>query len=176
MSDQFLGEIRVFPYNFAPLNWAQCNGQLLAISQNSALFSLLGISFGGDGRVTFALPNLQGRVPMGTGQGPTLSPRVLGEEGGSETVTVTLANVPAHTHMINTMSDPGTLQAPGSDRVLARSTNANPYQSVTTQNLVQMSPQMLSPFAGGGQPHTNLQPTLSLNFCIALNGVFPARS
>jgi microcystin-dependent protein len=176
MSDQFVAEIRIFPFNFPPTGWAFSNGQLMPISQNTALFSLLGTTYGGDGKSTFALPNLQDSVPMqqGDAQGG-LSARDLGETGGSDAITLLSSEMPAHTHTITTMSDPGTLQVPGPDRILARSANANAFQSNTTANLQPMSPNQLA-IVGQSLPHNNLQPYLTLNFCIALQGIFPPRS
>lgn len=174
MSDQFLAEIRVFPFNFAPTGWAFCNGQIMPISQNTALFALLGTTYGGDGKSTFALPDLQGSVPMQPGQGQGLSLRDLGEQSGVESITLLVSEIPVHTHIVNTMSDPGTLQIPAPDRILARSANASAYQTNTSANLAMMAPQALAP-AGGGLPHNNMQPYLTLNFCIALQGIFPQR-
>jgi len=174
MSDQFVAEIRIFPFNFPPTGWAFCDGQLMPISQNTALFSLLGTVYGGDGKSTFALPDLQGSSPMQPGQGQGLSLRDLGEQSGVETITLLPSEMPVHTHTVNTMSDPGTLQVPGPDRILARSANATAYQTNTSANLVTMAPQTLA-LAGGGLPHNNLQPYLTLNFCIALQGIFPQR-
>jgi microcystin-dependent protein len=174
MSDQFLAEIRIFPFNFPPTGWAFCNGQLMPISQNTALFALLGTTYGGDGKSTFALPDMQGNAPMQPGQGQGLSLRDLGEMSGVESITLLQSEIPFHTHTVNNMSDPGTLQQPGPDRILARSTNANAYQTNTSANLQMMAPQALA-LAGGGLPHNNMQPYLTLNFCIALQGVFPQR-
>ena len=174
MSDQFLAEVRIFPFNFAPTGWAFCNGQLMPISQNTALFALLGTVYGGDGKSTFALPDLKGNVPMQPGHGSGLSLRDLGEMSGVESITLLLSEIPVHTHTVNTMSDPGTLQIPGPDRVLARSANATAYQTNTSANLQMMAPQALA-LAGGSLPHNNMQPYLTLNFCIALQGVFPPR-
>lgn len=175
MADPFVAEIRIFPFNFAPKGWAWCDGQLLPLSQNTALFSLLGTTYGGDGKSTFALPNLQGRAPMHPGQGPGLSLRDLGESGGSETVTLLESEIPAHAHAVRAVSDPGELQVPSSQRALARSQNAQAYQSTTGQNLVATAPESLAP-AGGDAPHNNMQPYLTFHFCIALQGVFPPRT
>ncbi|HEX8319988.1 phage tail protein [Longimicrobium sp.] len=174
MSDQFLAEIRIFPFNFPPTGWAFCNGQLMPLSQNTALFALLGTVYGGDGKSTFALPDLQGSAPMQPGQGSGLSLRDLGEMSGVENITLLISEIPVHTHAVNTMSDSGTLQQPGPDRILARSANATAYQTNTSANLQMMAPQALA-LAGGGLPHNNMQPYLTLNFCIALQGVFPQR-
>jgi len=156
MSDQFVAEIRVFPFNYAPKGWALCNGQLMRISQNAALFSLLGTTYGGDGTQTFALPNLQGSAPMQQGQGQGLSSWALGAASGVENVTLLQSEMPTHNHTINTMSDPGTTQAPSPSVVLARSANANAYQNDGSAKFAQMSLDMLAS-VGGGIPHSNLQ-------------------
>lgn len=174
MADPFVAEIRIFPFNFAPKGWAWCDGQLLPLSQNTALFSLLGTTYGGNGKSNFALPDLQGRAPMHPGQGPGLSLHDLGETGGSETVTLLESEIPSHSHKLRANSDIGELQIPTSTRSLARSQNATAYQSVTNQNLTAMSGQKLAP-AGGDQPHNNMMPYLTFYFCIALQGVFPPR-
>jgi microcystin-dependent protein len=171
MADPFVAEIRVFAGNFAPRGWAFCDGQLLPLSQNVALFSLLGTIYGGDGRSTFALPNLQGSVPMHPGQGPGLSLHDLGESSGAEYLTLLESEIPAHTHTLRTLSDPGDLADP-STRSLARSRGGNVYQQNSIANLTPMGPLALQ-IAGGSQPHNNLQPYLALNFIIALQGVFP---
>jgi microcystin-dependent protein len=171
--DPFLAEIRIFPFNFAPKGWAFCNGQILPISQNTALFSLLGTTYGGDGKSTFALPDLQGRAAMHPGQGPGLSLHDLGETGGSETVTLLQTEIPAHSHACRASSDPGELQGPSPTRTIARSANGFAY--VAGPANVAMAPQVLPP-AGGDQPHNNMQPYLTFNFCIAMQGIFPPRS
>ena len=174
MADPFVAEIRIFPFNFAPKGWAFCDGQLLPLSQNTALFSLLGTTYGGNGKTTFALPNMQGNAPMHPGQGPGLSLHDLGETGGSETVTLLESEISAHSHAIMAASNPATDKLPSPSVSLSRSRNDNTYQSVTNQNIVAMSDQTLAP-AGGDQPHNNMMPYLTLSFCIALQGVFPAR-
>lgn len=175
MSNPFVAEVRIFPFNFAPTGWAFCDGQLMPISQNTALFSLLGTTYGGDGKSTFALPDMQGNAPMQPGQGQGLSFRVLGEMSGVDSVTLLQTEIPVHTHSVNTHNlDAGGLQNPAPTVLLAKSGQANAYQSNTSQNLVMMAPQALS-VAGGSLPHNNMQPYLTLNFCIALQGVFPAR-
>jgi microcystin-dependent protein len=174
MADPFVAEIRVFGFNFAPTGWAQCNGQLLPISQNTALFSLLGTTFGGDGKSTFALPNLQGRAGLHTGQGQGLSEYTEGQETGVETVTLIQSEAPAHTHTVQGRDNTGDLQAPSSLRALAKSSGGTIYQSDATQNLVNMAPQTLT-VAGGDLPHNNWPPVLVVNYCIALQGVFPQR-
>ena len=171
--DPFLAEIRIFPFNFAPKGWAFCNGQILPISQNTALFSLLGTTYGGDGKSTFALPDLQGRAAMHPGQGPGLSLHDLGETGGSETVTLLQTEIPAHSHACRASSDPGELQGPSPTRTIARSANGFAY--VAGPANVAMAPQILPP-AGGDQPHNNMQPYLTFDFNIALQGVFPPRT
>jgi microcystin-dependent protein len=177
--DPFIAEIRIFPFNFAPRGWAFCDGQILPISQNTALFSLLGTTYGGNGQSVFALPDLQGRAPMHPGQGPGLSHHDLGETGGSDTVTLLETEIPAHSHVLRVVPDPADLNAPSPNppspiRSLARSSGGFAYQSNTSQSLVNLAPQTLAP-AGGTLPHNNLQPYLTLTFCIALQGVFPPR-
>lgn len=174
MADPFVAEIRIFPFNFAPKGWAWCDGQLLPLSQNTALFSLLGTTYGGNGKSNFALPDLQGRAPMQPGQGPGLSLHDLGETGGSETVSLLESEIPSHSHTARASSDFGDLQTPSPARSLARSQNASAYQSTTNQAIVSLAPEALAP-AGGDQPHNNLQPYLTFYFCIALQGVFPPR-
>lgn len=174
MSDQFLAEIRIFPFNFPPTGWAFCNGQILPISQNTALFALLGTTYGGDGKSTFALPNLQGSAPMQPGQGQGLSLRDLGQIGGAESVTLLQSEIPIHTHTGRATNELGEIQGATPSTILARSSGANAYQTNSSANLVQMAPQALAP-AGGSLPHNNMQPYLTLNFCIALQGIFPQR-
>jgi microcystin-dependent protein len=173
MADPFVAEIRIFPFNFAPKGWAWCDGQLLPLSQNTALFSLLGTTYGGNGKSNFALPDLQGRAPMHPGQGPGLSLHDLGETGGSETVTLLESEIPAHSHAKRASSDDGDLKAPTAARSLARSIGGFAYQT-STATLASMAPEALAP-AGGDQPHNNMQPYLTFYFCIALQGVFPPR-
>lgn len=173
--DPFVAEIRIFPFNFAPKGWAFCDGQILPLSQNTALFSLLGTTYGGDGKSNFALPDLQGRAPMHPGQGPGLSLHDLGEQGGSDTVSLLESEIPSHAHTLRVATDPAELNAASPTRSLTRSNGGSAYQSNTTQNLVSMSPNALAP-AGGDQPHNNMQPYLTLNFCIALQGVYPPRT
>ena len=175
MADPFVAEIRIFPFNFAPKGWAFCDGQLLPLSQNTALFSLLGTTYGGDGKSNFALPDLQGSAPMHPGQGPGLSLHDLGEVGGSETVTLLESEIPAHGHTLRANTDFADVQTPSSARSIARSQNANAYKAPSGQPQVAMSPSALAP-AGGGQPHNNMQPYLTLNFNIALQGVYPPRT
>lgn len=174
MADPFVAEIRIFPFNFAPRGWAWCDGQLLPLSQNTALFSLLGTTYGGNGKSNFALPDLQGRVPMHPGQGPGLSLHDLGEASGTETVSLLESEIPAHTHTLRAHDlDLGELNAPASNRSLAKSANATAYTAAA--NLVTMYDGSLAP-AGGDQPHNNMMPYLTFYFCIALQGVFPPRT
>lgn len=174
MADPFVAEIRIFPFNFAPVGWAHCNGQLLPISQNTALFALLGTTYGGDGKSNFALPNLQGAAPMHPGQGPGVEWHQLGEAGGSKTVTLLPSEIPAHTHALMSSPEDGDLRVPSPARLIARSTDGVAYAPSSSGNQVGLAPQALTP-AGGGLPHNNMQPYLTLNFCIALQGVFPPR-
>lgn len=172
MADPFLAEIKIFGFNFPPRNWAFCAGQLLPISQNTALFALVGTQYGGDGRTTFGLPNLQGIVPIHQGNGPGLSPRVVGQTGGVETVTLSVAQMPAHTHAAVCNSAPGNDYGPANDVWAQDAGGGNEYAAAASG---QMNTAALTP-AGGGQPHNNLQPFLSINYCIALAGIFPPRS
>jgi len=176
MSDQFLAEIRIFPFNFAPYGWAFCNGQILPISQNAALFSLLGTNYGGDGRSNFGLPNLQNSVPLHVGGSPPpgLSTYALGEVAGSSTMPLTVAEIPAHSHTISAAAVPADLKAPSTTAVLSRSSQGNIYLA-PDGNVGVMAPNMIGN-AGGSNPHNNLMPYLVLNFCIALQGIFPPRS
>jgi microcystin-dependent protein len=173
VSDPFVAEIRIFGFNFAPTGWALCDGQLMPISQNTALFSLLGTTYGGDGKSTFALPDLQGNAPMHPGQGPGLSLHDLGEEGGVASLTLLQTEMPAHVHALNASTQPGEDASPVGES-LARSVGGSLYQTALNP-LVALDPGALSP-AGGSLPHNNLMPYLTLNFCIALQGVFPPRS
>jgi microcystin-dependent protein len=172
MSEPFIAEIRIFAGNFAPRNWAFCDGQLLQISQNTALFSLIGTIYGGDGRTTTALPNLQGRVPMHPGSGPGLTSRRLGERGGVETVTLSDAQIPNHRHTWQVQQDRGDSDDP-TNRYLAESGD-NVYMDPPVAPFVPMAPQAL-PSAGGSQAHNNLHPFQVVNFIIALVGVYPSR-
>ena len=170
MADPFVAEIRILPTNFAPRGWAFCHGQILPISQNTALFSLLGTTYGGDGKSNFALPNLQGRAPMHPGQGPGLALHDLGEVNGAETVTLTPAQMSSHTHQLTADSGAPTTGNP-TNAVLASPAALRKYSAAL--DLEKMAPVGA---AGGSQPHNNMQPYLTLNFCIALQGVFPPRN
>lgn len=174
MADPFVAEIRIYPFNFAPKGWAFCDGQILPLSQNTALFSLLGTTYGGDGKSNFALPNMQGNAPMHPGQGPGLSLHDLGETGGTDTVTLLESEIPAHPHALRAVADEGDISLPQQGAVLAVTTGATGYVAPTPQ-LTPMAGNALSP-AGGNQPHNNMQPYLTLNFCIALQGVYPPRT
>ena len=173
MADPFIAEIRIFPFNFAPKGWAWCNGQLLPISQNTALFSLLGTTYGGDGKSTFALPDLEGSAPMHPGQGPGLSLHDLGESGGSDAVTLLESEIPAHSHALMANTGSANLQVPAPTRAMALSTGGNAYTNQIS-NLTPLNGQALAP-SGGDQPHNNLMPYLTFYFNIALQGVFPPR-
>ena len=175
MSDQFLGEIRIFGGNFAPLGWAECNGQLLSLSQNTALFSLLGTAYGGDGKSTFGLPNMQGCAPMQPGQGPGLTQRELGETGGEQYVTLLQSQMPSHTHAALPGTSAGEASPSNAYWGATLKGHSTPmYAASATRTNVQMNGQALVP-AGGGLPHNNLPPYLGLIFIIALSGIFPPR-
>ncbi|TSE11601.1 phage tail protein [Mesorhizobium intechi] len=172
MADPFVAEIRIFPFNFAPKGWAWCDGQLLPISQNTALFSLLGTTYGGNGKSNFALPDLQGNAPMHPGQGPGLSLHDLGETGGSEYVTLLESEMPMHAHTMMSNVNPANLATPSPVRSLARTSPGQSYTATAT--LTPLNNQAVGP-AGGSLPHNNMQPYLTCYFCIALQGVFPPR-
>lgn len=165
----FLGEVKLFAGNFAPRGWAFCQGQLLSISQNTALFSILGTTYGGDGRTTFGLPDLRGRVPAGTGSGPGLSNYSLGQKIGTETVTLTNSNLPSHAHTLSGISEL-TIKSNPNDKsdtkalVPANTPGSTPVTNLNTQNM------------GGSQSINNIQPTLGMNYIICLQGIFPSRS
>ncbi|MBS0582318.1 MAG: phage tail protein [Proteobacteria bacterium] len=175
MSEPFVAEIKMFAGNFAPRGYALCNGQIMAISQNTALFSLIGTYYGGNGQNTYALPNLQGTVPVGTGSGAGLSPRVIGEQAGSATVTLTNSTVPSHQHVLQAYSNrAGTYyNTPKNGSALAASQGGALY--APANNPVPMNASSLQP-AGGSLPHNNLMPSLAVNFVIALQGIFPPRN
>ncbi len=166
MAEPFLSEIRIMSFVFAPRGWALCNGQLLPINQNQALFSLLGTTFGGDGRVNFGLPDLRGRTPIHVGSGHT-----LGERGGEQAHTLSIAELPTHTHVLNATSNQATTSTSGTGVMLSKSTGANLYAADT--NLQAMAAGAITP-VGGSQAHLNMQPFLILSFCIALQGIFPS--
>jgi len=170
--DPFIAEIRIFPFNFAPKGWAFCDGQILPLSQNTALFSLLGTTYGGDGKSNFALPDMQGNAPMHPGQGPGLSLHDLGETGGSDTVTLLESEIPGHSHAFNASLSDGTSVRPGG-QLFAQGVGVQMWTTGSTNQ--QAGPSFVAP-AGGDQPHNNMQPYLTLNFCIALQGVYPPRT
>jgi microcystin-dependent protein len=174
MADPFVAEIRIFPFNFAPKGWAWCDGQLMPLSQNTALFSLLGTTYGGNGKSNFALPDLQGRAPMHPGQGPGLSLHDLGETGGSETVTLLESEIPAHSHALMSLGAPANRTSPVGNTI-GRPSAGSAFVPPAGAPLVSMSDQALPP-AGGDAPHNNLQPFLTFYFSIALQGVFPPRT
>jgi microcystin-dependent protein len=173
MSDAFVAEIRIFPFNFAPKGWAFCDGQIMPLSQNTALFSLLGTTYGGDGHSNFALPNMQGSSPMHPGQGPGLSLHDLGETGGSDTVSLLESEIPSHSHGVMAYTAAGDRSTPAGNSI-TRVVGATPFVpgSPATAN---MNDQAITP-AGGDQPHNNMQPYQTLTFCIALQGIYPPRT
>ena len=177
MADQFVAEIRIFAGNFAPTGWALCNGQLMPISQNTALFSLLGTTYGGDGKTTFALPDLQGRAPLQAGQGPGLSLRDLGEEGGEEAVTLLESEMPAHSHTVRCLGANASQGSPETGVWAiagARRAEVVQYSASAGNPSALMNPLALT-IAGSSSPHNNMPPYLTLNFIIALQGIFPPR-
>lgn len=175
MSEPFIAEIRIFAGNFAPRSWAFCDGQLLPIAQNNALFSLIGTTYGGDGRTTTALPDLQGRAPMHPGRGPGLTDRRLGQKVGVEHVSLTEAQIPSHNHAAHPVMEgkDGEMFAPGANTTLAKNGDVKTFAD--PKSLVSFSPKATTAI-GGNQPHNNIQPYLALNFIIALQGLFPSRS
>jgi len=177
MADPFVAEIRIFPFNFPPKGWAFCNGQLMPLSQNTALFSLLGTTYGGDGKSNFALPGMEGNAPMHPGQGPGLSLHDLGELSGTENVTLLDSEMPAHAHAVRASNQQADIQQPTNTTSLARPNGALPYVpgSNPVPPLVAMAFQSLTP-AGSSLPHNNMMPYLTLYFCIALQGVYPPRT
>src|ERR1043166_4827668 len=171
MADPFVAEIRIFPFNFAPKGWAWCDGQILPLSQNTALFSLLGTTYGGDGKSNFALPNMQGNAPMHPGQGPGLSLHDLGEMGGTETVSLLDSEIPSHNHQIRAQTvDQGDNRIPTPTLNLGNTAIYHAGPAPAQMDFSTMAP------AGGDQPHNNMQPYLTLYFNIALQGVFPPRT
>ena len=174
MAEPFIGQIQMFGFNFAPRGWAMCNAQILSIAQNTALFSLLGTIYGGNGQTTFSLPDLRGRVPIHMGQGPGLSDYVEGQTGGSENKTLTINNLPAHSHAVNAKTENGNKQTPGANVLAKDAAGSTAYYSNQVPNTT-MNPAMIGN-TGGSQPFSNLQPFLTINFCIALQGIFPSRN
>lgn len=177
MSDQFVGEIRIFPFDFTPPGWAWCNGQILSVAQNTTLFSIIPFTYGGNGVTTFALPDLRGRAPMQPGQGTGfLSNRVLGEKDGESAVTLQKPQLPGHTHTVYASQSPPTTQSPEGAVWSATATGRSPAYGPVAGNppIVSMHEDALS-IAGGGQPHNNMQPYMTLNFCIAMEGIYPDR-
>jgi microcystin-dependent protein len=177
MSDPFVAEIRMFGFNFAPTGWAQCNGQLLPISQNTALFSLLGTMYGGDGKSTFALPNLEGSTPLMWGQSKGGSLYDEGQTGGEDFVTLLDSEMPVHNHFVKVSTQQGDVQQPTASTSIARPVSSTPFVPGTNPvpPFVPMALQSLTP-AGGSLPHNNLMPYLTVNFCIAMQGIFPPRT
>ncbi|MDQ8736049.1 tail fiber protein [Paenibacillus sp. LHD-38] len=171
--EPYVGEIRMFAGNFAPEGWALCNGSIIPIAENEVLFMLLGTTYGGDGQTNFGLPNLASRIPIGQGTNPQNGTTyTLGEQGGTENVTLTVNELPAHTHPVYASDAPGTLNSPNG-AVWATQTSKNIYSNAAVEG--QMNPQSITP-AGGNQPHVNMMPYLPINFIIALAGVFPPQS
>lgn len=177
MSDPYTGEIRMFAGNYAPRQWAYCNGQLLSIADNNALFSLLGTTYGGDGRVTFGLPEMRGRLPVHHGQGPGLSYRTLGMRFGSESLTLNTNQMPSHSHSYHASTDIANSANPGNDVLASQDDGDTPYAAQPTEptNLENMNSQTLA-MAGGSQPHNNMMPYLSISFIICLFGIYPPRN
>lgn len=172
MSEPFVGEVRMFAGNFAPRGWAFCDGQLLAVSQNDALFSLLGTIYGGDGRTTFGLPDLRGRIPVHAGSGPGLSPRRLGAKGGAENVTLTVNQLPSHSHQLTASTANATDSSPNSTMTLAKGVGFDPY--IQQNGTVSMNSSNVSS-VGGSRSHTNLMPFVCINYIMALVGIYPSR-
>ena len=172
MATPFLAQITLFGSNFAPRGWAFCQGQILSIAQNTALFSLLGTTYGGNGQTTFALPDFRGRVPIQQGQGPGLSPYSLGQQGGTETVTLLTTQMPAHTHVM--VTNASTNEATDTEPTGQFLATGNYYTN--TSNVQMNANAVQAGIAGGSQPHTNIQPYLAINFIIALEGIFPSRN
>jgi microcystin-dependent protein len=173
MADPFVAEIRIVGFNFAPKGWAFCNGQLMPISQNTALFALIGTFYGGDGKSTFGLPDLQGSAPMHQGQGPALTSRVIGESGGEQSVTLIQSELPAHAHQVSANTGSGNQTSP-TNNVWSSLAGRTPPPLYSNASDTTMSP-MATGVTGGGQPHNNMPPYLALNFIIALQGIFPPR-
>jgi microcystin-dependent protein len=173
MATPFIGQIVMFAGTFAPRGWAFCNGQILSIAQNTALFSILGTTYGGNGQTTFALPDLRGRVPVHPGQGPGLSNYVLGQSGGAETVTLNTTQIPAHAHSLGAFVGIGQTSNPTNNYVAAGLAGAQPIESFNSASNANLAP---SGSAGGSQPHANIQPYKCINFIIALEGIYPSRN
>ena len=173
-AEPFLGQISLFPYTFCPRGWTETNGQILSIAQNTALFSLLGTTYGGNGQTTFALPDLRGRGPIGQGQGPGLSNFDLGQVGGAETVTMTINQMPSHSHGIKATSEQANKGGPG-NKLLAADSTLNKYSDTANPPNVTMNSSMVSP-TGGNQPIPIRDPYLALRWCIALSGIYPSRN
>lgn len=174
MSEPFIAQITIFAGNFAPKNWAFCDGQIMSIAQNSALFSLLGTTFGGNGTTTFGLPDLRGRAPIQPGQGPGLSNYALGEMGGTETNTLLITNLPGHNHSLSGTSTSADQASPSGNTLATEPTGSTAFYKTANPN-VQMAPLSIG-VTGGSQPMNNLQPYLAINYIIALYGIFPSRS
>ncbi len=181
MSDPYLGEVRLFAFNFVPINWAQCNGQLLSIAGHAALFTILGTAYGGDGKTNFALPNLQGRVPLGEGQGTGLSLYSLGQTGGVTSVTLTQQQVPAHRHGLQALTSTGSTNVPSGGVGLAEGNagsrgSTHAIRTYTSKALNTPLNGLAVGTLGNNQPHTNMQASLVMNWCISLSGQYPPRS
>jgi len=174
MADNFIGEIRAFPFNFAPNGWATCSGQLMAINQNTALFSLLGTYYGGNGTSNFALPNLQGQIAVGQGQGVGLSAYGIGETTGTEVVTLLASQMPSHSHTLPVSATAGHITTPSSSVVLGATGRGSPLLYSATENASMSTSEQSN--AGGNSSHNNMMPYLAINYCIALTGIFPSRS
>ncbi len=172
MSQPFIGEIRMWACNFAPRTWANCDGQLMVIAQNTALFSLIGTIYGGDGRTSFALPNLQGRIPLHQGRGPGLTPLTIGQPFGDETITLNTQNIPSHSHQMRGESTAGTTADPANNFTAELPVGINAYS--TNSSLVMNSAAIGN--TGSGQAHNNMMPFLTIRFCIALQGLYPSRN
>jgi microcystin-dependent protein len=177
MTQQFLAQIQPFGFNFAPKGWAMCNGQILGIAQNTALFSLVGTYYGGNGTTTFGLPNLQSRVPMHQGTSPSGEQFFMGEMAGAENVTLTIGTLPMHNHTFMGANAAGNLNRPDAGSAAANTTTApaDSFYGPSNSNLVPLNPASIS-FTGGGQAHANIQPYLAINWCIAQVGIYPARN
>ena len=174
MGQPFVGEIRIFAGSFAPNGWMFCSGQLLPIAQNETLFQLIGTTYGGDGESTFALPDLQGRVPVHQGQGPGLSERFIGEAGGSETVSLLASEMPAHTHALAASAAAAYARGPSQELVANQNGGVNSYAPAAASPPALLAASAIG-VSGGGQPHNNLAPYLVVNYCIALQGIYPQR-